>query len=217
MKPIKSIVLAGSKGIGKGIADNLKTISKEIISLSSNDLDTSNITSVENFIKKHVSTDVLVLNTGGPPAIDFYEITNEKWVKYFNQLFLSFCIILRDLKVNDNGYIFLISSYHIREINPKLILSNSLRVGFWSVLKSLTEKFSKKNVTTINIAPGPVDTQRFRDLNSDLKKVEAKLPLGRLGTVDEIGKLVSLIVKNDIKYVNGTTIFFDGGKSSVIF
>jgi 3-oxoacyl-[acyl-carrier protein] reductase len=217
MKPTKSIVLAGSKGIGKGIADNLKNISKEIISLSSNDLDTSNITSVENFIKKHVSTDVLVLNTGGPPAIDFYEITNEKWVKYFNQLFLSFCIILRDLKVNDNGYIFLISSYHIREINPKLILSNSLRVGFWSVLKSLTEKFSKKNVTTINIAPGPVDTQRFRDLNSDLKKVEAKLPLGRLGTVDEIGKLVSSIVKNDIKYVNGTTIFFDGGKSSVIF
>ena len=41
--------------------------------------------------------------------------------------------------------------------------------------------------------------------------------MGRLGTVDEIGKLVSSIVKHDIKYVNGTTIFFDGGKSSVIF
>ena len=90
MKKIKSIVIAGSKGIGKGIADNLKTISKEVISLSSSDLDTSNIASVENFIKKHVSTDILVLNTGGPPMVDFYDITNEKWIKYFNQLFLSF-------------------------------------------------------------------------------------------------------------------------------
>jgi len=48
MKPTKSIVLAGSKGI----ADNLKTISDEIISLSSNDLDTSNITGVKNYGRK---------------------------------------------------------------------------------------------------------------------------------------------------------------------
>ena len=60
----------------------------------------------------------------------------------------SFCVCF------DNGYIFLISSYHIREINPKLILSNSLRVGFWSVLKSLTEKFSKKNVEDLLINCG---------------------------------------------------------------
>ena len=48
------------------------------------------------FVKKYKSADVLVLNTGGPPAADFYTISNDDWLNYFNQLFLSFAIILRD-------------------------------------------------------------------------------------------------------------------------
>ena len=126
-------------------------------------------------------------------------------------------MILRDLKINDNGYIFLISSFHIREINPKLVISNSLRVGFWSLLKSISFELAKKNITCVNIAPGPIDTERLRSLNKNIPGLIKKLPLGRLGKSDEIGKLVKLIVKNDIKYINGTTIFVDGGKSQSLF
>jgi 3-oxoacyl-[acyl-carrier protein] reductase len=216
-KKLKSIVLASSKGIGKGIASNLKKISNELITCSSKDIDTSDIKSVKRFIKKHKNTDVLILNTGGPPPMEFSKITDEIWLKYFNQLFLSFSIILRDLKINKNGYIFLISSFHIRELNPKLILSNSLRVGFWSVLKSISYELSKKNISSVNIAPGPIDTDRFRNLNKNVPEVIKELPLGRLGRSDEIGKFIKSIIENDIKYINGTTIFFDGGKSSSLF
>ena len=62
---MKSIVLAGSKGIGQGIAKELKTISDEIIITSSSDLDTSDINSVKLFVESQKSTDILVLNTGG--------------------------------------------------------------------------------------------------------------------------------------------------------
>ena len=213
----KSIILASSKGIGKSIAANLKPVSEKVVTLSSRDLDTSNLASVKKFIKKHKNVDVLVLNTGGPPSLDFKKISNKLWIKFFNQLFLSFSMILRDLKINDNGYIFLISSFHIREINPKLLISNSLRVGFWSLLKSISFELAKKNITCVNIAPGPIDTERLRSLNKDIPGLIKKLPLGRLGKSDEIGKLVKLIVKNDIKYINGTTIFVDGGKSQSLF
>ena len=213
----KSIILASSKGIGKSIAANLKPVSEKVVTLSSRDLDTSNLASVKKFIKKYKHVDVLVLNTGGPPSLDFKKISNKLWIKFFNQLFLSFSMILRDLKINDNGYIFLISSFHIREINPKLVISNSLRVGFWSLLKSISFELAKKNITCVNIAPGPIDTERLRSLNKDIPGLIKKLPLGRLGKSDEIGKLVKLIVKNDIKYINGTTIFVDGGKSQSLF
>ena len=76
MKPKKSIIIAGSKGIGKGIAKHLKTISKETIALSSKDFDTSKIQDTNKFIKKYKSADVLVLNTGGPPPVNFYAISN---------------------------------------------------------------------------------------------------------------------------------------------
>tara|TARA_Y100000992_G_scaffold267481_1_gene206061 strand:- start:601 stop:1260 length:660 start_codon:yes stop_codon:yes gene_type:complete len=213
----KSIILASSKGIGKSIALSLKSVSEKVVTLSSKDLDTSNLTNVKRFIKTQKSVDVLVLNTGGPPSLDFKNITNKLWLKYFNQLFLSFSMILRDMKINDNGYIFLISSFHIREINPKLIISNSLRVGFWSLLKSISFELAKKNITCVNIAPGPIDTDRLRNLNKDIPGLIQKLPLGRLGKTDEIGKLIKSIVQNDIKYINGTTIFVDGGKSQSLF
>ena len=144
MRPKKTIILAGSRGIGKGIYKHLKTISKKTVALSSKDFDTSNIDQTKKFIKKYKSSDVLVLNTGGPPAMDFYSISNETWIKYFNQLFLSFTNILRDFKINKNGFIILVSSFHIREINPNLLISNSLRVAFWSLLKSLTDVYAKK-------------------------------------------------------------------------
>ena len=113
---MKSIILAGSKGIGKGIADAIGEIEfvEEVITTSTNDLDTSKLKDVKDFVNYHKYTDILVLNTGGPPAKDFFEIEEEEWIKYFNQLFYSFVYILQKLHINDGGYIFLISSNHYK-------------------------------------------------------------------------------------------------------
>ena len=126
----KAIVLAGSKGIGKGISDELKSICDDVITTSSSDLDTSNIEQVKEFVGKNQETDVLVLNTGGPPAKDFYDITEEEWLKYFNQLFYSFVYILQNIKISDGGYVFLISSHQITEPSTKMALSVAYRTAF---------------------------------------------------------------------------------------
>ena len=83
---MKSIVLASSKGIGKGIADELEKFG-DVVRTSSKELDTSDMNQVYKFVDNQESTDILVLNTGGPPAKDFWSITEEEWVKYFNQMF----------------------------------------------------------------------------------------------------------------------------------
>ena len=75
---------------------------------------------------------------------------------------------------------------------------------------------ASRNITTINIAPGPIDTDRIRGLVSDIKSLEERLPLGRLGQVKEIGDFVKSIVENNIKYLTGVTVNFDGGKSNFI-
>lgn len=217
---MKSIVVAGSRGIGKAIADQLEAVSDEIVCTNSRQLDTSNIENVKGFIKKHPVVDVLVLNTGGPPATDFKDITEEMWHRFFKQLFLSFVLMLQQIRVNDNGYVFLISSYYIKEPNPKLILSNSLRIALVSVLKALSKTDMSRNITFINIAPGPTDTDRLKELAAKkgvpLEEYIDSLPTKRAANPVEIGKFVRFIVENKIKSLNGVTINFDMGLSSYI-
>jgi 3-oxoacyl-[acyl-carrier protein] reductase len=162
----KAIVIGGSRGIGKAISDSLKSINCHVTAASKGDIDTSNLDSVKKFAESHSDTDILILNTGGPKAKEFSEVTEDDWKKYHNQLFLGFCLILQKIKINDGGYIFLISSSVIKEPNPKLVISSAYRAAFSEVFKILSKDYAKKNISCINIAPGPINTDRTTELKN---------------------------------------------------
>jgi len=213
----KAIVLGGSRGIGKAISDSLKTIDVDVIATSQKDIDTSNLNSVKEFLKINNETDILILNTGGPNPKPFSTVTEEDWNKYHNQLFLGFVTILQNIKVNDGGYIFLISSNVIKEPNPKLIISSAYRAAFSEVFKVLSKEYAQKNISCINIAPGPINTDRTQELIENIEEFEKTLPMKRLGNPEEIGNFVKSIIENKIKYLSGVTINFDGANSNSIF
>ena len=212
-----AIVLGGSRGIGKAIAESLKSIDCDVVATSKNDLDTSNLESVSSFAEKYKQADILVLNTGGPEPKDFFSITDEEWNHYHNQLFLGFCLLLQKMKINDGGYIFLMSSNVIKEPNPKLIISSAYRSAFSSVFKILSKEFAKKQISCINIAPGPIHTDRTKELIDDVDAFAETLPMKRLGKPQEIGDFVKSIVEHDIKYLSGAVINFDGANSNFVF
>jgi len=213
----KAIVLGGSRGIGKAISNSLKSIEIDVFSASKKDIDTSNLESVNKFLETHNETDILILNTGGPEPKPFSTITEKDWNRYHNQLFVGFCTILQNIKVNHNGYIFLISSNVIKEPNSKLIISSAYRAAFSEVFKVLSKEYAQKNISCINIAPGPINTDRTQELIENIKEFEKTLPMRRLGEPQEIGNFVKGIIENNVKYLTGTTINFDGGNSNYIF
>ncbi len=212
-----AIVLGGSRGIGKAISESLKSIKIDVFAASKNDIDTSDLTSVKKFLEIHNQTDVLILNTGGPEPKPFLTITEEDWNRYHNQLFLGFVTILQNIKINDGGYIFLISSSVIKEPSAKLIISSAYRAAFAEVFKVLSKKYAEKNISCVNIAPGPINTDRTQELIKNVKEFEKILPMKRLGEPQEIGNFVKAIIENNIKYLSGVTINFDGANSNYIF
>lgn len=215
----KGIILASSKGIGFHIYQNLRTIKNyNIEQLSSRNIDTSDLDSVKKFVKSQKSNiDLIVLNTGGPPQKNFYDLTEKDFFKYHIQLYYSFVYILQNLKFNKGAYIFLISSSIIKEPPSTMVLSNAYRTAFLSTFKSFAKISIKKKINCISIAPGAIKTDRLKKLVKNLKLFEKTLPHGKLGNPSEIGKFIKYIVENNIKYLHGSHINFDGGQSNFLF
>ena len=102
-------------------------------------------------------------------------------------------------------------------MNLKLIISGAYRTAFSSVFKILSKKFAERDVSLINIAPGPINTDRTKELVDNVEEYADSLPMKRLGKPEEIGNFVSSIVEKEIKYLSGVVINFDGSNSNYIF
>ena len=111
----------------------------------------------------------------------------------------------------------MISSSVIKEPNEKLIISSAYRAAFTEVLKILSKSYAQKNISCVNIAPGLINTDRTKELIENIEEFKKNLPMGRLGEPQEIGNFIKSIVENDIKYLSGVTINFDGANSNYIF
>ena len=209
-----ALVLGSSRGVGAAIAHELRAAGLAAPPISSQEIDTSNAESVAAFIREHSSTDVLVLNTGGPPKKDFFEITAKDWEKYHQQLFVSFATLVQRIEVRNGGYIFLVSSHLVADPTEQMLLSETYRIASWAMLKALSRRFAQRQISCINIALGPILTDRLRNLSSNLEKLEEGLPLKRAGRPEEVGKFVRSIVEHDIKYLTGVSLNFDGGLAS---
>jgi len=98
-----------------------------------------------------------------------------------------------------------------------LIISSAYRAAFSEVLKILSKYYAQQNISCINIAPGPINTDRTQELIENVDEFKKSLPMKRLGEPKEIGDFVKSIIENKIKYLSGVTINFDGANSNYIF
>jgi 3-oxoacyl-[acyl-carrier protein] reductase len=105
----------------------------------------------------------------------------------------------------------------IKEPNEKLIISSAYRAAFSEVFKILSKNYAEKNINCINIAPGPINTDRTKELIENVKEFEKSLPMKRLGEPEEIGNFIKGIIENNVKYLSGVTINFDGANSNYVF
>lgn len=86
------------------------------------------------------------------------------------------------------------------------------KAGIIGMTKSLAKEVASRGITVNAVAPGFVGTDMTADLSDDLKEkaVEA-IPLGRMGTPEDIAKAVAFLVSPGAGYITGQTLVVDGG------
>lgn len=88
----------------------------------------------------------------------------------------------------------------------------SAKAGLVGLTKSMAKEFSSRNVTVNGVAPGYIITDMTSSLSEDIQeKIKSEIPMGTLGTPEDIAGAVAYLVGSDARYVTGQTLHVNGG------
>jgi glucose 1-dehydrogenase len=163
--------------------------------------------------------DILVNNAGIEKNAPFWDVTEADYdavltVNLKGAFFLTQAFVrrLRDAKLP--GRIINISSVHEDMVFPNFATYCASKGGMRMLMRDLSVELGPLNITVNNIAPGAIATPINTKLMEDQPKLDALLnniPLGRMGTPEEVAGLALFLASDDAAYVTGSTYFVDGG------
>lgn len=160
--------------------------------------------------------DILVLNSGGPPAsADALSFTVDQWRAAYEMLLLGAVALLEaalpGMRERRWGRVLSLSSSVVREPSPVLVLSASHRAGLLAALKTIARQVAEDGVTINTLMPGVIATDRARALGADSPDRVAQIPAGRVGTVEEFAAAAAFLCSEPASYITATTLLVDGG------
>jgi 3-oxoacyl-[acyl-carrier protein] reductase len=176
------------------------------------------VASVEEALRGPV--DVLVCNTGGPPAgPDPLAFSREDWEAAHRTLVLAPMALVRTVLpgMRDRGWgrILNVGSTSVREPLPHLMLSNAERSAALAAFKTLAREVAGDGVTLNTVMPGRILTDRLISTAGSAEAAEAAargaVPAARVGTVEEIAAVAAFLCSERASYVTGVALAMDGG------
>jgi len=171
--------------------------------------------------------DILVTNTGGPPAARFEKLTEDQWREgidstLFNMLRLS-KLVLPAMRERRWGRIIHITSFVAKQPMDLLTISSTVRAGISALTKTMSSEFARDRVLVNAILPGHVLTDRQIHLNEIRSKEEGisvddyaarvvrSIPIQRYAEPREIADVVAFLASERASYLTGVTLQVDGG------
>ena len=234
-----ALVTGASRGIGKGIAEELAKASylvaagynsttiandkKESVSPSCLPvhIDVSNEHSVElalKYVEEHIGkVDILINNAGIAQPKQFLELTDADWEAMLsvNLLGAVRCTrhVLPGMLEKKEGRIVNISSIGGQWGGVNQVHYAAAKAGLINFTKSMAKVYSGQGITSNAVAPGLIETEMIAEEMKDksaLARVEG-IPVARLGTAQEVAAAVLFLCSPQSSYITGQTINVNGG------
>ena len=248
-----ALVAASSRGLGRAVAEELaaegcdlllcargadalkatteairRTAQGEVACVAADLSDPAGIDRVMDAARRQFEgIDILVTNTGGPPAGPFESHSREAWdAAVANNLGSVLDLtraVLPGMKERRWGRIVNVTSIAVKQPVDNLILSNAVRAAVTGFARTLANEVAPFGITVNNVMPGYTATDRLVELaqkNASLRGTteaderaawERQIPMGRLGEPHEFGAMVAFLCSERASYTTGASIPVDGG------
>lgn len=253
LKGKNALVCGGSKGIGKAVAIELALLGANVTLLARTkarleetlnslertkgqqhgylSIDFSNLDSLKEKIATLLSVktyNILINNTGGPPAGPIVEATQEAFLQaYHNHLICNHVLsmmLVEGMKKDGYGRIINIISTSVKQPLEGLGVSNTTRAAVAGWSKTLSNELAQFGITVNNVLPGATRTERLEEIISggaykkglSVEEVEEEMkreiPLRRFATAAEVASAVAYLATPAAAYITGVSIPVDGGR-----
>ena len=247
----RALVLSSSRGLGRGVAESLAAEGAQVMmtARSADKLKAAadainakgpgravtyvgelapNVEAIAKAAMDQLGgVDILVANTGGPPARTALNVRPEEWTPQFEAmvvpLFKLASLVLPGMRERGWGRILTIASTGVEQPIPNLVISNSLRSSIVGWSKTLATEVAGQGITVNVVLPGRIETDRTGELDAANAKAQGKsveevaaaaratIPAGRYGRVQEFADVVCFLASERASYVTGSLIRVDGG------
>src|SRR3954454_1489391 len=240
-----ALVTGASQGIGRGIAEELagegvrvaiSSRSREKIDATASEigatgfvLDSADLDAIDDTVadveRQLGPVDILVCNTGGPPAgADPLGFSREQWEAAYRTLVLAPIAlidrVLPGMRERGFGRILNVASTSVREPIGNLMLSNAHRASMITSFKTIARAVAGDGVTLNTLLPGRIATERAYSLAGSPDQAEAnaakQVPAGRMGKPEEMAAAAAFFCSARASYVTGETLAVDGGMTRSI-
>lgn len=252
----RAIVCGASKGMGRATAIELASLGASVTLIARRQdalqqvrdgLDTSkgqkhhvvaadffDASALKTQITAHVAAHgpfhILVNIAGGPPAGPAHAAAIEDFERVFTQHLIANHILMQavveGMKAEKYGRIINVISTSVKQPIKGLGVSNTIRGAVASWAKTLAGELGPFGITVNNVLPGPIDTDRMKEIvegksKKTGKSVEevialekAEVPAGRFGTPEEIAQAIAFLASPAAAYINGINLPVDGGRTA---
>ncbi len=179
-------------------------------------------TFIDDGIETWGGIDVLVTNSGGPPSGNFDDIADQTFATGINTTLRSverMCRSALPYLRASRGNVVHLTSLTVKQPEPNLFLSNTLRLAVVGLSKSLADVEGARGVRSNCVLTGRTDTERLRNLakesggniDATYTRWAEEIPLRRIGSPDDIAGAVLFLASARANYVTGTCLNVDGG------
>ena len=229
MEHNKVIVTGGNRGIGKGIVLSLLDQGYLVLATSRDskkfdmshqnlevaNLDVCDQASIDDFqqIVNDFDPDILINNAGITKDNLFLRMNEDDWAEVIdtnlNSVFRMTKLVVRGMLKKKWGRIINISSISGSMGNPGQTNYSASKAGVEAFSRSLAKELGSRNITVNSVAPGFIQTDMTQGLIDE--EITKKIPLQRVGSVEDVASLINFLVSEESNYITGQTLVVDGG------
>jgi 2-dehydro-3-deoxy-L-rhamnonate dehydrogenase (NAD+) len=176
---------------------------------------------IARVVERYGRLDIVVNSAGivGPTSTKITDYTSADFARVLQiNLFGSFYMVKHSLPhmlKNQYGRILLLSSMAGKEGNPGMVGYSTSKAGVIGLVKSIGKEYAEAGITINAIAPAVIRTpMNERTSEEQLKYLVERIPMKRLGTVDEAASLACWIVSDEASFTTGFVFDLSGGRAT---